>query len=263
MNAFRSSRQREWETLCRREERFLNRRRNRRESVLNRFLEEKVPTKLQYTLDSAFQKAFALVFEKGTGLIEKTYKKEKMERDFKISLYADSLKSSRRSLRVFSKRAWRAGCESIALSGISGIGMGILGVGIPDIPVFTAMLLRCVYEISVHYGYAYDTAKEKYFILLLIEGGVSCKERLDRINREIDSFIQSPVLPENYSYDAMVARASSVLSKELLYMKFLQGIPVAGAVGGAWDVFYMQQISAFARLKYQKRFLLDKKNVQK
>ena len=39
-------------------------------------------------------------------------------------------------------------------------------------------------------------------------------------------------------------------------MKFLQGIPVVGAMGGAYDVVYMKQISEYAGIKYQKRFLL-------
>ena len=49
-----------------------------------------------------------------------------------------------------------------------------------------------------------------------------------------------------------------MLSKELLYMKFLQGVPVIGAVGGAYDVIYMKQISEYANLKYQRRFLQEK-----
>lgn len=39
-------------------------------------------------------------------------------------------------------------------------------------------------------------------------------------------------------------------------MKFLQGVPVVGAVGSAYDVVYMKHISEYARIKYQKRFLL-------
>ena len=45
------------------------------------------------------------------------------------------------------------------------------------------------------------------------------------------------------------------MSKELLYMKFLQGIPVVGAVGGAYDVVYLKQITEYANLKYERRFL--------
>ena len=38
-------------------------------------------------------------------------------------------------------------------------------------------------------------------------------------------------------------------------MKFLQGIPVVGAVGGAYDVVYLKQITEYANLKYERRFL--------
>ena len=42
-------------------------------------------------------------------------------------------------------------------------------------------------------------------------------------------------------------------------MKFLQGIPVVGAVGGLYDAVYMKRINDYANLKYKKRFLLKKK----
>ena len=42
-------------------------------------------------------------------------------------------------------------------------------------------------------------------------------------------------------------------------MKFLQGIPVVGAVGGLYDAVYMKRINEYANLKYKKRFLLKKK----
>lgn len=43
-------------------------------------------------------------------------------------------------------------------------------------------------------------------------------------------------------------------------MKFLQGIPVVGAVGGAYDVIYMKQINKYGELKYRRRFFYNKKN---
>jgi len=41
-------------------------------------------------------------------------------------------------------------------------------------------------------------------------------------------------------------------------MKFLQGIPLVGAVGGVYDVVYMKQITEYAKIKYQRRFLRTK-----
>lgn len=46
-------------------------------------------------------------------------------------------------------------------------------------------------------------------------------------------------------------------------MKFLQGIPVVGAVGGLSDVQCLRTITTYANLKYQRRFLLKKKDDKK
>lgn len=253
--------QKEWDALCKREEKFLERRKNKKESKLNILLAEKVPEKLQSTLDNAFEKAFSIIFEKGTEVIEKTYKKEEMEKEYKSRAYADEIHKNRKSLQAFSKGANKTSGRNLTLSAVSGIGMGVLGIGLPDIPVFTGMLLRCIYEIAISYGFDYHSEEEKYFVLLLIEGAVSYGNHLDTINNEIDTYIKEQRIPNGYASAKQVASTSSMLSKELLYMKFLQGIPIAGVVGGAYDVVYMKQISEYAKLKYQKRFLFKQKTL--
>ncbi len=249
--------QKEWEALCKKEGKFLEKRKEKKETALNKLLEEKVPPKLQSTLDAAFGKAFKLVFEKGTSIIEKTYNKDALEKAFKINVYADELQGNRKSLKTFSQKAGKAGNVNLAVSGVSGVGMGLLGIGIPDIPVFTGMILKCIYEIALSYGFNYTVAKERYFILLIIEGAVSYGEHLEQVDTALDSFMKEPKLPQDYQEVTQIASTSSMLSKELLYMKFLQGIPIVGVVGGAFDVVYMKQISTYAKLKYQKRFLLE------
>ena len=67
-----TAREKEWKRLERQERSYLERG-SRRTSMVSRLLEEKVPAKLQETLNAAFSKAFELIFEKGTGIIEKTY----------------------------------------------------------------------------------------------------------------------------------------------------------------------------------------------
>ena len=247
--------QKEWDALCKREQAFLERRTLKKESALNRLLAEKVPEKLQQTLDSAFEKAFLLVFEKGTGIIEKTYRKDDLENKYKVNLYADEIYHNRKSLRVFSKNANKAGIKNQLLSGAAGVGMGIFGIGLPDIPVFTGMILKCIYEIALHYGFDYTSENEKYFILLLIEGAVSYGDHLVEIDHKIETFSLALQLPANYSQAEQIAKTSGMLSKELLYMKFLQGVPFVGALGGAYDIIYMKQISEYTKLKYHKRFL--------
>jgi len=254
--------ERELEALANRERRFMEQRRAQKEGALNRLLAEKVPDKLQHTLDTAFNKAFALMFEKGVGLIEKTYDREALRREYNVRSYADGLHSTRKTLRAFSKEAGRSGNINLALSGVSGVGLGILGIGLPDIPLFTGMCLKCIYETALNYGFDYTSEAEKYFVLLLIEGAVSYGGHLEEVDGKIEEFIAKGTPSGGFSLKKQMAKASDALSRELLYMKFLQGIPIVGAVGGAFDAVYMRRISQYAKLKYQKRFLLGRSRVQ-
>ena len=247
--------QKEWEKFIKKENRYLEKKQTKKESFLNQKLEEKVPEKLQGTLDTAFAKAFHLIFEKGTGVIEKTYRKQEIEKNYQINEFTSELKQDRKSIRAFSKNAKGAGTKNLVVSGAAGIGMGILGIGIPDIPVFTGMILKSIYEIAMHYGYSYDDEEEQYFILLLIQGAVSHREEMVAIDSKINQYITSSIWVKEESKEEMIQKTASYLSKELLYMKFLQGIPVVGVVGGAYDVVYLKQITEYAKLKYERRFL--------
>lgn len=248
--------EKEMTALLKKERRFLKSREEKKESFINEKLEKYVPAKLQGTLDAAFAKAFSLIFEKGTKYIEKTYNRKGMEIDYMENEYIDSLRNSRSSMKRFSRRAKADGSVNLLLSGAAGIGMGILGVGIPDIPIFTAMVLKSVYQIALDYGFEYESEKEQAFILWVIEGAVSCGEKIEKVNARIDRFIENGEVPEDYDHQQAIKDAAGTLSKELLYMKFVQGIPIVGAVGGFYDAVYMKRINEYANLKYRKRRLL-------
>ena len=251
----KTSYQKEWERFVKKEKKYLEKQFHRKNSFLNQKLEEKVPSKLQETLDIAFAKAFHLIFEKGTAVIEKTYRKDEIEKQYQINKYANELKQDKKSFRTFSKNAKGSGAKNLVMSGAAGIGMGFLGVGLPDIPVFTAMILKSIYEIAMHYGYSYETEEEQYFVLLLIQGAVSHGREMLDIDQAINYYIGSHIWMKEESKEEMIQRTAGCLSKELLYMKFLQGIPIVGAVGGAYDVVYLKQITEYANLKYERRFL--------
>lgn len=247
--------EKEWEKMQRQEVLYLQKQMQKNESKLNQFLEDKVPTSLQETLDKTFAKAFYLVFEKGTSIIEKTYRKEEMEKEYQINEFASQIKGTRRSLKKFSKKANGASKFNTLLSLFSGVGLGALGVGIPDIILLTAMMLKNIYEIALHYGFTYEEKDEKRFILKVIEASLSHGVDLQRLNNEINDFISHGYFQENQTLDETITTTAASLSKELLYMKFLQGIPVVGVVGGAYDFIYMNKVSKYAKLKYQRRFL--------
>lgn len=116
--------------------------------------------------------------------------------------------------------------------------------------------------------------------MLLIQGALSSGDLLSEINSEIDMFIDKGKFasdessePDAADEDAeddeqsdmgdRIRQTSECLSKELLYMKFLQGIPFVGAVGGAYNAIYMRRVSKYAELKYRRRFYLSKMNYKK
>lgn len=253
-----TAREKEWNKMVRAEEDFLTKGVSKKDTKLNQLLADKVPEKLQETLDTAFSKAFETIFEKGTGIIEKTYKKDELEHQFQVNAYAADLKENKKTLRKFGKKTNAANAKNLLLTSVEGVGMGAIGVGLPDIPLFVGVLLKSVYEVALNYGYRYDTPEEKYFILKLIETALSHGTDLGHGNATLNQFIEKPALPADYNLTAQIRSTSSTMSKELLYLKFLQGIPVVGAVGGAYNTIYLQKVLTYAKLKYQRRFLYDK-----
>lgn len=253
----------EWQQLLKQEEKFLQKRIEKKESLINQKLEEKVPEKLKGTLDTAFAKAFALILKKGTGIIEKTYKRDEIHKDYQIQQYTHDLKQDRKSLRAITKRAGQSGTKNLVVSGAMGLGMGALGIGLPDIPIFVGMILKSIYEMALRYGYDYDSEKERAYILLLIQGAVSYGEAAKQIDRSINTYIETRQLIAIDSMESQIKKTAAVLSNELLYMKFLQGIPIVGVVGGAYDAIYMKRITAYAQLKYKHRYLYDQKKNKK
>ncbi len=217
-----------------------------------------VPEKLSGTLNTAFFKAFELIFEKGTGIIEKTYNREKKEQDYKINEYAADLKNNRKSLRAFGKQANVSKNINMAISTVEGVGMGVLGMGLPDIPVFLAVLLKSIYEIALSYGFHYDTEEEQIFILKMIETALLHEDALIKGNVELNSWMKEPK-PFEISRTEQIRKTSDALSNELLYLKFVQGAPIIGVVGGLSDMVYQKKITDYAAIKYKRRFLEGKR----
>lgn len=268
--------EKEWVQLQKAEQAFLNRNIPVRASGWQEKIARHVPQKLEETLNTAFFKAFEMMFDKGTGIIEKTYQREKKEQNYKINAYAADVRNTRWSLRAFGRDAAISKNINMAVSTVEGMGMGILGMGIPDIPVFLGVLLKSIYEIALSYGFSYDTEEEQIFILKLIETALSHEQELAEQNMELNLWMQGKKLgaartqtgetqeASEEQADArrfeiprseQIKRTADALSKELLYLKFVQGLPVVGVVGGFSDMVYQKKISDYAALKYKRRFL--------
>ena len=103
-------------------------------------------------------------------------------------------------------------------------------------------------------SFDYDTEREKIFLLKLIRTAVSSGEDLLEENRAIGKMICG-MDNEHNSIEEEMQKTSYALSERLLYMKFVQGIPIVGVIGGLSDYTVMKDITKYARLVYRKRFL--------
>lgn len=237
----------------------MRRREEKTSSALQQKLEEKIPEKLEETLNTAFIKAFDLVFEKGTGLIEKTYNKDQQKTDYQVREYAAGLKESRKTVKAFGRQSQGTRMKNLMISGVEGVGLGLLGIGLPDIPLFTAVILKSVYEIALSYGFEYESEKEQWFILKMIETALKKGEELERNNSLLNAWIDQNGIGETVKGRKEQSKeTAAALAEALLYMKFLQGIPVVGIAGGAADTVYLKKITDYAELKYKRRFLRKK-----
>lgn len=246
----------ELKELVKEEEKFITRNITVKENKWQEKISKYVPDTLDKTLNTAFCKAFGLVFEKGTGFIEKTYNKEKREQDFKVNEYSADLRNNKSSIKKFGRLAFGSKVLNMAISTAEGVGMGVFGMGIPDIPVFLSVILKSIYETALHFGFGYETEEEQMFILKIIETALCHEDELVNGDMEINDWIKSDgKIPFLTDRKTQIEKTSDLLSQELLYLKFIQGIPVAGVVGGISDVIYQKKITDYAVLKYKRRFL--------
>ena len=74
--------EKEWAAVVKAEERFLRHAMPARTAGWQEKITRYVPQKLEATLRTAFYKAFELIFDKGTPVIEKTCQKEKKEQNY-------------------------------------------------------------------------------------------------------------------------------------------------------------------------------------
>lgn len=261
----------EWRLQELREESFLVKHVMDKTTKWMRLAQKKMPDTLQSTLESGFNKAFVMVFEKGAALIEKTYNKDKQESMFKENERAlDSQEFTAKSVKKFERQAKRTIYKNLAITSVEGVGMGLAGVGIPDIPIFVSVLLKSIYEIAISYGFSYTSEKEKLFILKIIEAALKSGDFLRKKNEEVDKLIEryykEEVMPEQVGETdefvvelqimRQIDRSAEALSRELLYGKFVQGMTFVGVIGGTADFTCLKRVTDYAALKYKRRFLL-------
>ena len=223
-------------------------------------VEDKIPQELYSKLQQAFYMGFKTIFEKGNGIIEKTYDRDQLMLEHEVYDASFEKLNKKKSLKGINKLASKGNLKNMGITAVEGTGLGLLGVGLPDIPVFIGVVLKSVYEISLSYGYDYRDENEQYFILKLIEAALAADELKTERNDEVDKLIGFFVdgTPIGYDIDLQMRNTADSFAADMVCIKFIQGLPIVGAIGGPANVLYCKKISDYAKVKYQKRYLLEK-----
>lgn len=255
----RSAYEKELRYLVNQEEKLKKSAEQKTDPAWKKKLEQKIPAKVQGNLQKAFCTAFSVVFEQGEGVIGKTFNRETILEDYSIQDYAVQVKGSYKQIKNMRKKAGSPDLRNLAITTAEGIGLGALGIGLPDIVFFTGFILKGVYETSLHYGYDYMMPEEKLFILKLLETALAKGEEWNRLNGEVDSWLEQrrKTADTDQELKTQMKRTADAFALDMLLMKFIQGLPLVGILGGVGNPVYYKKIMRYARLKYQKRYVLN------
>lgn len=213
----------------------------------------KVPPAVKNNLNKAFKAAFALIFEEGSGWIEKTFDKDEAAIRFEVTDRLIQKEGSKKQLRRLEKTAGKGSAANSAATTAAGLGMGLLGMGLPDIPLFTAILLKGLYETALAYGVDYEEEAEKILMLRIIRAALAKGEE-----KAPAAALLCPELCREAELEKELEETSAALADALLAEKFLQGIPLVGAAGGIVNHVVYRQTAGLARLVYKRRYLYSR-----
>ena len=220
-------------------------------------LKEKIPEKVREKLEFAFCKSFNAVFEYGDAVIDKTInfnahrsRFEKKEMDFLAN-------GSYSSLSAIDRSGILSDSFNLLLTTVEGVGLGLLGVGIPDIVLFVAMLLRGVQEAALQYGRDPNTEQDKMLMLYMLEAAMCSGEDWVEKDKLIEQmFLYPHLIPDDPDIaDEQLQKTAAAFATDLLVLKFIQGLPIVGFVGGLSNPVYYNKVIRYVRLKYERSYI--------
>ena len=130
----------------------------------------------------------------------------------------------------------------------------------PDIVIWLGILLRSIYETALEHGYNYESLEEKFFILKMMEASMLSGDAWISVNEDVDAYLcqNVHVIPTEQELEEQIEKTASAFATDMLVMKFIQGIPIVGIIGGGANPVYYQKVMKYVQLKYRKRYLLSK-----
>ena len=206
--------QREWARQLREENRWRRKALHRQPGELQARIAEKVPETVRDTLTAAFGAAFSAALA-GEPLLRRTASPKAEAR--RLARAEEQLRTPERfsSVRGTGRSAV---FSAAAASAVRGSGLGLLGIGLPDIPLFAASLLRSLGQIARGYGYITSTRKERRIMLLVLDAALTGGMEYPALSDQLDQALSGTELT-GLSEQELADRVAGKLAEELLAAK--------------------------------------------
>ena len=124
--------------------------------------------------------------------------------------------------------------SAAAASAVRGSGLGLLGIGLPDIPLFAASLLRSLGQIARGYGYITSTRRERRIMLLVLDTALTGGMEYPALSDQLDQALSGTELT-GFSEQELADRVAGKLAEELSdgYQQYAQqnGTPDPSRMG--------------------------------
>jgi hypothetical protein len=219
-------------------------------------LQDKIPSGLEKTVRKAMQTAFRTVFAQGRGIIDKTYNRQDLHNEYADKRFQAQTGRRRREeggLHGARTRYW----GQMGFTTAKGLGLGLLGIGLPDIPLLIGELIRICIVSAESYGLDPDREDEKVYMLRLISLAAASGDDRRRLSQEADTLADriDRQGSADCRVDGEIDRAADALTASLLVSRFVMGMPVVGVAGGLYDSVIVNRMHRLAEIKYKRRFL--------
>lgn len=136
-----------------------------------------------------------------------------------------------------------------------------MSIGLPDIVLFVGMLLKGIYETALRYGFPYEGPAEQMWILRMMETSLTKGSLWTEKNQGVDAFLYQGLMeePTKEALSQQIQATAQTFAMDMLVLKFIQGLPLVGVLGGAANPVYYRRVLNYVQLKYQKRYLYQKR----
>lgn len=80
-------------------------------------------------------------------------------------------------------------------------------------------------------------------------------------NQGVDAFLYQGLMeePTKEALSQQIQATAQTFAMDMLVLKFIQGLPLVGALGGAANPVYYRRVLNYVQLKYHKRYLYQKR----